>query len=208
MLAAHGIEKRWGDHPVLRGLDLEVSEGEHTLVAGPSGSGKSTLIHVLGRLAPADAGALHFRGAPVAGDAAAWRLAHVGLVFQEILLIESLTVKQNLRLVQRGPSPLDPAALLEPLGLSDRLDAAARVLSRGERQRVALARAFANRPTLLLADEPTASLDPAARSATLDHLFQLCEQVGTTAIIVSHDPMVADRSELRQSFRMHEGRLV
>ena len=208
LLEASGLEKAWGGHPVLRGADLALDQGAHTLISGPSGAGKSTLLHLLGRLAEPDAGSLRFRDQPVSGDSAAWRLAHVGLVFQEILLVESLTVKQNLRLVQTAAGKHgDLGRLLEPLALLDRLNTSTRVLSRGERQRVALARAFANEPALVLADEPTASLDPSARDATLDQLFRLCEQVGATALIVSHDPAVAERPELAGRLHLHGGRL-
>lgn len=207
MLGARGIDKAFGSRVVLRGLDLVVEAGGHTLVSGPSGSGKSTLIHLLARLVDPDAGELQWEGSPVGGRAAAWRLAHVGLVFQEVHLLESLTVLQNLDMVARGAGCAVDPGLLVPLGLADRAGDPVRVLSRGERQRVALARAFSNRPRLLLADEPTASLDPAQRDQTLDHLFELCERLGTTAVVVSHDSAVAERAEWGQHLWLEGGRL-
>ncbi len=207
MLEARRIDKGFGSRLVLRGLDLAVEAGGHTLIRGPSGSGKSTLVHLLARLVVPDAGDLLWEGATVKGDAAAWRLSHVGLVFQDVHLLESLTVLQNLDMVARGAGcDVDPG-LLVPLGLADRTHDPVRVLSRGERQRVALARAFSNRPRLLLADEPTASLDPAQRDQALAHLFDLCAHLETTAVVVSHDSALTDRPEWKQHLWLEGGRL-
>ncbi len=213
LLEVRGVAKSFGEARVLDGVTLNVARGQHTLVFGPSGSGKSTLLNLIASLLPPDQGELVFDGTPYSqlGDARAFRLQHIGLMFQDFHLLESLTVLQNVEMVQmaRGGEGLIPIReLLEPLGLGDRLRASVRILSRGERQRVALARAFANRPSIVLGDEPTASLDPSNRGRTLDHLFGLCERTQATAIVVSHDHAIADRPEFGQVLELDRGRAV
>ena len=212
MIEVSGLYKRWEDTEVLRGVDLCLKPGEHTALCGPSGSGKSTLLNLVARLYEPDAGTLKFEGTAYSdcGSAQAFRLNQLGLVFQEVDLLESLTVAQNLEMIGlavggRGPSV---EALLKPIGMLERQGDRVSVLSRGERQRVALARAFANGPRFILADEPTASLDPSNRDRTLDFLFSLCEQTDATALVVSHDLAVLQRSEFRQRCRLEGGRLV
>jgi len=193
-LEIEGLHRSFGARAVLRGVDLAIERGEHALILGPSGSGKSTLLHLLARLLEPDAGAIRLEGQPITarGDAAAFRRTHIGIVFQEFHLLDALTPRQNLQLVgdacPPGPELPTPEALLDPLGLLDRIDSPVHELSRGERQRVALARAFANRPQLILADEPTASLDPDNRARSMALFFDLCDRMEATALVVSHDP--------------------
>jgi ABC-type lipoprotein export system ATPase subunit len=212
MLRIEGLCKAWEGVSILDGLDLSVDAGQHTRIMGPSGSGKSTLLYLVARLAQPDAGQVLLDGKPVSslGDAAHYRLAHIGLVFQDVHLLESLSVRDNVQMVQAlSPGESIPIAdLVEPLGLGAMLDRPVCRLSRGERQRVALARAFANRPRLVLADEPTASLDPASRDQCLDQLFGLADRTQATVLLVSHDPGVADRSELGQGFTVHNRGLI
>lgn len=199
---------------VLEGASLTVNPGEHTLILGPSGSGKTTLLNVLARLVEPTRGDFTFREQPVAaqGSPARFRRQHIGYVFQELHLLESLTVEQNIGLVQAamgaGDDAPSPRELLEPLGLGDRRHARVAVLSRGERQRVALARAFANRPALVLADEPTSSLDPSNRATTLGHLWRLCEQTGATAVVVSHDEALRSDDHFARRLSLDEGTLT
>ena len=181
-----------GSSRVLESLSLEVKAGEHVLISGPSGSGKTTLLHTLARLLLPHSGTLRFAGvdAPSLPNPARFRLQEIGFVFQEFNLIEALSVRENLHMVALASGKaeeVDTDALLTPLGLLDKRERRVRQLSRGERQRVALARAFANRPRLLLADEPTSSLDPQHRDRTMAHLFELAERQGVTAVVVSHD---------------------
>ena len=211
MLSLTKITKSWGETHVLEALDLKVEAGQHTLILGPSGAGKTTLLNVIARLVVPDAGELQFCGINYneIRDPARFRMDNIGVIFQEIHLIESLTVGENLEMVQLASSKQSQATireLLTPLGIEGLIDKRARLLSRGERQRVALARAFANSPRLVLADEPTASLDPSNRHTTLDHLFAMCESVGSTAIIVSHDPEIESRGELAQRLILECGR--
>lgn len=212
LLTLRNVTRSFGETALLRGVDLEIWPGKHALILGPSGSGKTTLLNLIARLLPLDGGQILFQGEDCnkQGSPQAWRLRHIGQVFQEIHLLEALTVFQNIEMVQfqsADPDPLPLAELLGPLGLGERTHESVRHLSRGERQRVALARAFANRPRLVLADEPTASLDASTREASLDHLFSLCEQVGSTALVVSHDAALQERGEFAQQWEMREGRL-
>ena len=136
----------------------------------------------------------------------------IGFVFQDLHLLETLTVAQNIELVQAALGTKEdaptPAMLLEPLGLIERLNDRVSILSRGERQRVALARAFANKPALLLADEPTSSLDPGSRDQTLRHLWALCEHTGATALVVSHDHALREDAHFANRWALAEGRLT
>lgn len=212
LLELTGVGHVFDSTPVLETVDLQIKAGEHTLIEGPSGSGKSTLLNIAGALLVPSQGSVAFAGTPLSrmGDLARHRLEHMGFVFQDFHLLETLTARQNLELVRcaRGGTPqhtLDQ--LLEPLGMNDRLDAPVRTLSRGERQRVALARAFANGPRVILADEPTASLDPSRASSTLDHLFSLAETTNSTVVMVSHDPGLGQRPQWARLLRLEDGRL-
>jgi ABC-type lipoprotein export system ATPase subunit len=197
---------------VLDGLSLSVAAGGHVLIEGPSGAGKTTLLNVAGALLVPQGGTVVFDGQNLAtvGDRAGHRLRNLGFVFQEFHLLESLSARHNVGLVQaaRGGTPAHTVdALLGPLGLDGRLDAPVRLLSRGERQRVALARAFANSPRLILADEPTASLDPSRADATLTHLFELAQARSATVLMVSHDRALRERPEFSQRLTMDGGRI-
>lgn len=212
LLELSGVRHVFDTTAVLKTVDLQVMAGEHTLIEGPSGSGKSTLLNIAGALLVPSEGTVSFAGTPLGamGDLARHRLMHVGFVFQDFHLLESLSARQNLELVRcaHGGSPQHTLAeLLGPLGMDDRLDAPVRTLSRGERQRVALARAFANGPQVVLADEPTASLDPSRASATLDHLFSLSETTGSTVVMVSHDPGLGERPEWARRLVLEDGSL-
>ena len=212
LLTLRNVTLSFGQTALLRGVDLDLRRGEHGLILGPSGSGKTTLLNLIARLLPVDGGQIAFGGEDFGklGSPQAWRLRHIGQVFQEIHLLEALTVFENIEMVQLEagiPDPIPVEDLLTPLGLGERMHESVRHLSRGERQRVALARAFANRPGLVLADEPTASLDASTREASLDHLFGLCDRVGSTALVVSHDLSLRQRSEFARQWRLGEGRL-
>jgi lipoprotein-releasing system ATP-binding protein len=188
---------------VLRGVDLDVEPGELVAVVGPSGSGKSTLLHLLGGLDRADAGSLEVGGqrldrlAP--REMARYRNRTVGFVFQFSQLLSDFTALENVALPGRiaGRPPSEVArralALLEEVGLADRRDHFPGQLSGGEQQRVALCRALVQEPELVLADEPTGNLDPAAGDAVFRLLVDLQRRHGTTAVVVTHNPELAGR---------------
>ena len=178
--------------------DWSVAAGSRACVVGPSGSGKSTLLSLLSGERVAEAGAVVVGGDDLSGMSEAarrrWRLKTVGFVFQDFPLVPYLDALENALLPYRlGLSP-DAGArarargLLTTLGLADKAGAAPGALSQGERQRVAVARALVTRPAVLLADEPTAGLDPARSDAVVDLLSRSCEERGTTLVLVTHDP--------------------
>jgi ABC-type lipoprotein export system ATPase subunit len=199
----------------LSDVSLEIAAGEYVALLGPSGSGKSTLMHVIGCLDRPTAGTYRFDGVDVAGldvnELAAIRNRRIGFVFQRFHLMPRLTARENVALplrlagMARSGREARAAALLERMGLGDRLDHRPHQLSGGEQQRVAVARALANRPALILADEPTGNLD----SHTGSEIVRLLEEFvsdGHTLVLVTHDPALSRRAG--RIVRLKDGRLV
>ncbi len=199
---------------ILRDLDLEIAAGETVGVVGPSGSGKTSMLMVIAGLEKPTSGTVNAAGIPVHAlneDALAlFRRDHVGIVFQDFHLVPTMTALENVAL------PLEFAGLrdaydrarvqLGAVGLDHRLAHYPGQLSGGERQRVALARAFAPEPALLLADEPTGNLDGGTGRAVMDLLFELHERRGTTLILITHEPGLADRCG--RIVHMEDGRIA
>lgn len=180
----------------LRGIDLEIFEGEVLVLLGPSGSGKSTLLNILGGLDRPTAGQLQYRDHDLAtaddGDLTRFRRQHVGFIFQFYNLLPSLTARENVALVTDiadHPMPAEEALAL--VGLETRLDHFPAQLSGGEQQRVAVARAIAKRPGVLLCDEPTGALDSATGVRVLETLAQANRELGTTLVIITHNVGIA-----------------
>jgi putative ABC transport system ATP-binding protein len=201
---------------VLSGVDIVIHPGETLAITGPSGSGKSTLLGILAGLERPTSGGVA-RDGEDAGNwdeerLALWRRRRVGFVFQSFRLMPTLTAVENasfpLELLGEGPVEAERRAgqLLGELGLGERLGHRPAQLSGGEQQRVAIARAYAHRPALILADEPTGSLDRATAGKVLDALLDVNERSGAALIVVTHDPMAAER--LGRSVRLENGRLV
>jgi putative ABC transport system ATP-binding protein len=188
---------------ILRGIDLVVDPGETVGVVGPSGSGKSTLMMIIGGLERPSAGRVVVAGTELGRlneDALArFRRDAVGIVFQSFHLIPTMTALENvaipLELAGRADAFEIAAAGLAEVGLAARTLHYPGQLSGGEQQRVALARAFAARPKLLLADEPTGNLDQATGRLVIDLLFRLRAQHGTTLLLITHDPSLAQRCD-------------
>ncbi len=191
-----------GSIAALVDVSFRVDEGEFVAVTGPSGCGKSTLLNLLGALDRPSGGTITVGGARVGeGDQTDYRGSVVGFVFQFHNLIPTLTAAENVQLPMLGHG-LPRAArsdrareLLDEVGLSHRLGAYPPTLSGGERQRVALARALANEPRLLLADEPTGALDTATGEQIVELLKSVREQRGTTIVLVTNDPDVAEQAD-------------
>ncbi|WP_396128055.1 ABC transporter ATP-binding protein [Exiguobacterium mexicanum] len=196
--------------PILRGIDLQVGPGECIGIIGPSGSGKSTLLQIVGLLKRPDVGHIELEGRELlaAGEEERrlLRLNEIGFVFQQAHLVPYLTVREQLELVQaESESKQDPLHLLDVLGLSHRLNQLPKHLSGGERQRVAVARALINRPRLLLADEPTASLDFENGRRVMELLVTEAHRHGRRVLVITHDERmldVCDRVLLLQDGRL------
>ncbi|TAK40783.1 MAG: ABC transporter ATP-binding protein [Betaproteobacteria bacterium] len=205
VLQAKGIGKtvRSGssDLVILRDIDLEVRAGEALAIVGASGSGKSTLLAILAGLDTPTRGSVTLDGTDLFAldeDArAALRGRTVGFVFQSFQLLPALTALENvmlpLELAGRADAEDAARAILARVGLAERLGHYPKHLSGGEQQRVALARAFVVRPTLLLADEPTGSLDAASGESVIELIFELNRSYGTTLVMVTHDEPLAQR---------------
>ncbi|WP_413870017.1 ABC transporter ATP-binding protein [Albidovulum sp.] len=195
----------------LDGVDLELYEGEFTVLLGPSGSGKSTLLNILGGLDAATGGHVWFRDRELTGlsDRAltAYRRDHVGFVFQFYNLVASLTARENVQLVTDvSKTPMKPEEALEMVGLAPRLDHFPAELSGGEQQRVAIARAIAKRPDVLLCDEPTGALDSRTGVQVLQALKRVNDELGTATVVITHN--VAIRRMAHRVLRFQDGRLL
>jgi putative ABC transport system ATP-binding protein len=214
-----GVSRRYGAGATavtaLDRIDLTVGRGEYVVVAGPSGSGKSTLLQLLGALDRPSSGSVGFEGRDLArlGDPelATLRLRRIGFVFQQFNLVPTLPAREN---VEVALAPAERSAegrrrradeLIARVGLAERARHLPSELSGGEQQRVAIARALANRPDVLLADEPTGNLDTATGEAILALLRSLCEE-GLTLIVISHDPQVAGTAP--RVVRLADGRIA
>jgi ABC-type lipoprotein export system ATPase subunit len=199
----HEVTKRFGPIDALRGVSVSILPSEFVTITGPSGSGKSTLLNMIGSLERPDSGSITVDGQPVPEPrkAVEFRRHTVGFVFQDNLLLPYLTAQANIEAAllasgstrhARRERALD---LLGEVGLKDRARHLPSELSGGQRQAVALARALANDPRLLLADEPTGALDSDSANRALDLLAGLRDRRGMTVIVVSHDPVVAQRAD-------------
>jgi putative ABC transport system ATP-binding protein len=218
MLVATDLEKtyRSGERSltVLRDVTLHVAEGDFIAILGPSGSGKTTLLGLLAGLDTPSRGTVRLAGTdlgPLNEDQRArFRRETVGFVFQSFQLLPSLTARENVQvpLELRGDdgAARRAADLLGRVGLGDRLDHYPTQLSGGEQQRVALARAFVHTPRILFADEPTGNLDGATGEGIIRLMEELNREHGTTLVLVTHDPALADRA--RRTIRLADGRVV
>ena len=201
VLEARDLSKQYqlGEHLVnaLRGVDVQVTEGEFLAIMGPSGSGKSTLLHLLGGLDAPTGGEVVLTGKSLAElserKATLARRHHVGFVFQFFNLLPTLTAEENILLpvIIDGKDPRKYedrlTDLLDLVGLSERRSHKPDQLSGGEQQRVAIARALITQPAILLADEPTGNLDSKTGKAIMSLLRRSCDELGQTVIVVSHD---------------------
>ncbi len=195
-----GLTKVYGEgHSAvhaLRGVDLEIPEGEIVVLLGPSGSGKSTLLNIIGGLDRGTEGVVQFRDKMLSDmtntELTRYRRDHVGFVFQFYNLMPSLTAHENVELVTEiANNPLDPDEALALVGLRERTDHFPAQLSGGEQQRVAIARAIAKQPDVLFCDEPTGALDSATGRSVLKVLADVNERLGSTVMMVTHNANTA-----------------
>jgi putative ABC transport system ATP-binding protein len=195
----------------LRGVNLDIWQGEFLVLLGPSGSGKSTLLNILGGLDAPTSGTARWRDHELTGATDAlltnYRREHVGFVFQFYNLIPSLTVQENVKLVaQIASDPMAPEAALALVGLSHRLDHFPSQLSGGEQQRVAVARAIVKRPEILLCDEPTGALDAETGRLVLAAIARVNAELGTTTVVITHNSAIAGMAH--RILRLSGGRVI
>ncbi len=194
----------------LRGIDLELYEGEFIVLLGASGSGKSTLLNILGGLDVPSSGTVQYQDHDLStfreSVLTRYRREHVGFVFQFYNLIPSLTARENVALVTEISSkPLPPDEALALVNLSDRADHFPAQLSGGEQQRVAIARAIAKRPDVLLCDEPTGALDIGTGIVVLEALAKVNRELGTTTVVITHNVAIADMAD--RVIRLSDGKI-
>ena len=215
MIELQGIRKSFGDLEVLKGIDLSVNKREVISIVGPSGAGKTTLLQVLGTLYRPDAGSILFNGTDLSAlgkkALASFRNEHIGFIFQFHQLLPEFTALENVfipALIARKSEKKArerAAELLNFLGLSERAHHKPSELSGGEQQRVAVARALMNEPDVILADEPSGSLDSRNKAELHKLFFNLRDQLGQTFIIVTHDEELAATTD--RTIHLKDGKI-
>ncbi|MGJ5712958.1 ABC transporter ATP-binding protein [Staphylococcus auricularis] len=218
-LAVNHIYKSFGKGSsktdVLNDVNLQVKEGEFVILNGASGSGKTTLLTILGGLLSQDEGAILYQDQPLyetTGRIAATRLTEIGFIFQAAHLVPYLTVMEQLTTIGKEAGMKRKAAtdragqLLSQIGLSHRIEAYPHMLSGGEQQRVAIARAFMNEPQIILADEPTASLDAARATEVVEMIRDRIKSSNRIGIMITHDRRLFDYAD--RVIELEEGRIV
>ena len=216
MIQLHDIRKSFGSLEVLKGIDLTIGKGEVVSIVGPSGAGKTTLLQIIGTLDRPDSGRVLFDGVDVSvykeKQLSAFRNNHIGFVFQFHQLLPEFSAVENVMMpaLIQGASMTDARRrameMLEYLRLTDRATHKPAELSGGEKQRVAVARALVNRPQVILADEPSGSLDTHNKEELHQLFFDLRDQLGQTFIIVTHDEQLAATTD--RTIRMRDGKIL
>ena len=216
MIEARNIVKRYGDLEVLRGVDLDIAQGEIVSIVGPSGAGKTTLLQIIGTLDTPQQGEVRYEGKNVLAlkdkQLAHFRNRNIGFVFQFHQLLPEFTMLENVAIPallggDNRKEAMDRARqLLELMHLGDRLDHKPSQLSGGECQRVAVARALINNPKVILADEPSGSLDTQNKQELHQLFFDLRNELGQTFVIVTHDEGLAAQAD--RTLHMRDGMIV
>lgn len=216
MINIEGITKSFGQLQVLKGIDLNIDKGEVVSIVGPSGAGKTTLLQIIGTLDRADAGRVIINGTDVSRmkekELSAFRNREIGFVFQfhqllpEFTALENVTIPAMIKGVSAHDARRQALDMLKFLGLSDRASHKPSELSGGEKQRVAVARALMNNPSVVLADEPSGSLDTKNKEELHSLFFELRDKLGQTFVIVTHDEGLASQTD--RTIHMLDGRIV
>lgn len=216
MIQIEGITKSFGQLQVLKGIDLNINKGEVVSIVGPSGAGKTTLLQIIGTLDRADAGRVIINGTDVSRmkekELSAFRNREIGFVFQfhqllpEFTALENVTIPALIKGVSATEARKQALEMLNFLGLSDRASHKSAELSGGEKQRVAVARALINNPAVVLADEPSGSLDTKNKEELHNLFFELRDKLGQTFVIVTHDEGLAGQTD--RTIHMLDGRII
>ena len=216
MIHLEGITKSFGSLQVLKGIDLEITQGEVVSIVGPSGAGKTTLLQIMGTLDSPDAGMINIDGTNVSRmkekELSAFRNKHIGFVFQFHQLLPEFTALENVMIpafiagVPPKEASMRAMEILDFMGLKERASHKPNELSGGEKQRVAVARALINQPAVILADEPSGSLDSHNKEELHQLFFDLRNRFGQTFVIVTHDEALAKITDL--TIHMVDGNII
>lgn len=216
MIELQGITKSFGSLQVLKGIDLTIDKGEVVSIVGPSGAGKTTLLQIMGTLDKPDTGRILLNGTEInrlkERELAAFRNREIGFVFQfhqllpEFTALENVTIPALIQGVSLGEARRRAVEMLEFMGLSERASHKPAELSGGEKQRVAVARALINHPSVVLADEPSGSLDTHNKEELHRLFFELRDKLGQTFVIVTHDEGLASQTD--RTIHMLDGRIL
>ena len=216
MIKLKNITKSFGSLQVLKGIDLDIAQGEIVSIVGPSGAGKTTLLQIIGTLDSADSGSVIINGTDISTLSqkalARFRNQHIGFVFQFHQLLPEFTALENVMIPaliagrSQGEARKRAQELLAFMGLSDRATHKPAELSGGEKQRVAVARALMNKPAVVLADEPSGSLDSANKAELHALFFRLRDEMGQTFVIVTHDEELARTTD--RTIQMKDGKTL
>ena len=216
MIEVRDIVKRFGNLEVLHGVSLDIAAGEIVSIVGASGAGQSTLLQIMGSLLDADSGKVIIDGVELStlseDRLSDFRNRHIGFIFQSYQLLPEFTALENVMMPmliaggRRSDAEVRARELLQLVGMSHRSEHKPEALSGGEQQRVAIARALINRPSVVLADEPTGNLDTATRDEIQRLFVELRDCTGQTFVIVTHDVALAERSD--RTISMSDGRVL
>lgn len=216
MIHLEGITKSFGSLQVLKGIDLEIAKGEIVSIVGPSGAGKTTLLQIMGTLDSPDTGTINVDGTNVSKmkekELSAFRNKHIGFVFQFHQLLPEFTALENVMIpafiagVSTKEASIHAMEILDFMGLTERASHKPNELSGGEKQRVAVARALINQPAVILADEPSGSLDTHNKEELHQLFFDLRNRFGQTFVIVTHDETLAKITD--RTIHMVDGNII
>ena len=216
MIHLEGITKSFGSLQVLKGIDLEIAKGEIVSIVGPSGAGKTTLLQIMGTLDSPDTGTINVDGTNVSKmkekELSAFRNKHIGFVFQFHQLLPEFTALENVMIpafiagVSTKEASIHAMEILDFMGLTERASHKPNELSGGEKQRVAVARALINQPAVILADEPSGSLDTHYKESLLQLYYALRSRVGQSFVIVPHDETLAKITD--RTIHMVDGKII
>ena len=214
MIKASNVTKTYGEggakFQVLRGVKLEVADGEFAVILGASGSGKSTLLNVLSGLERADSGTVVCNGVDISAlsdkELTEFRKNNVGFIFQQYYLLPNLTVDKNVKMGANLAANKHYRQIIEAIGLADKLNKMPHELSGGEQQRVSIARALAKNPSVLFLDEPTGALDESTGRQVLEYIADLHKNLHFTMVMVTHNQNIAEMAN--SVFVMNSGNIV
>lgn len=210
MIKVQDIRKSYGNAEILKGISLDIADGEFAVILGASGSGKSTLLNVVSGLERPDSGSVFYDGENIAQYSdeklTSFRRKNIGFIFQQYYLLPNLNVDKNVKMGAELAHNGDYAEIINALGLSEKRGKFPRELSGGEQQRVSAARALAKKPSSLFLDEPTGALDEETGRLVLDYIVKLRNELKFTVIMVTHNANIAEMADT--VIRMNSGKIV